>query len=296
MVILMIFSNNNVLLFFYFYIQRMDTTWQFQKSAVPRNLKQVTKGPPIDYRVGPIKCPDSVPYFNVYKRSCDLYNNRVARDLQNHIPESLVEKDDQNLINIYNERLTPADPDEDSEFWAEAPGVIFSKKYFHEVIPLSELPTNRFLNAIVRLSICLFLIFLLFTCNLYSIFIILFALIVTYIQKAFSPDTTGTKSTPDTTGTNENTEDFIGLPIFDGPKPTNSERVGTSNDPAQYDVYNTPTDFDDRLFKSVSENVGDYMQEANKVISWDPFCQKSMTKGGIEHVLYGNNVGRHLFY
>lgn len=284
----------------------MDPAKYYEHNPVPWNLKKKPHGGvPVNLRESPIQCPDWVPYFNVYKEQCDLRNNPIARALQNPPGQQLNYQ-----INRNFERFSPIDeikreldqlPDQksfgeqsqdneeninnnDVPFWWDDPCVLTNKEHIYDIIPLPGMSLNRILNAFVRISVILFFLLYLVTGSLATIIIVIIAVIGTLYVHSQKNEITVEQID------RENEEHFVGLPS-DVPS-----GVGTSNNPLDYAVYNTPAEFDDRLFKSVEENYGDMIMERNQVVSWDPFCQLSMTRGGFEHVLYGDNVKRHLFY
>ena len=180
----------------------------------------------------------------------------------------------------------PANSDEeDIAFWWDDPCVLVDKDYIFDIIPDPEMPLNKLLNSIVRFSVILFFLVYLITQEISMLYLVVAAFLATWYIHEYHSD--GFESM---IAKKPKKEKFIGLPS-DVPG-----GVGTSNNPLDYRVLNTPAEFDDRLFKSNEENSGNYMMERNQVKSWDPFCPLSMTGGGFEHVLYGDNVKRHLFY
>jgi len=291
----------------------------YQKNPVPWNLKKKKRGGiPINLYEGPIQCPANVPYFNVYKVECDLNNNSVAQELQNPDGPNGPDKKTplgtrQYVVNRNYERFnstTPLDdlkkeldqlPNYDNEeeceqtctskpekvidetpFWFEDPSILIDKDHILDIIPNQEMSSNQLLNSVVRFSIVLFFLIYLVTQEISMLYFVVAAILATmFIHKERGSDEQSDE---------QSDEKFIGLPS------SAPGGVGTSNNPLDYKVLNTPAEFDDRLFKSNEENAGNYMMERNKVKSWDPFCPLSITGGGFEHILYGDNVKRHLFY
>ena len=196
------------------------------------------------------------------------------------------DEEEKRLRRDEEEKRLRRDEVKDTSFWWDNPCVLVDRDQISDFIPSPEMPLNRLLNSIVRFSVVLFVLVYLITKEISMLYLVVAAFLSTWYIYYYKKDSfeqllkkPGKKK-----------EKFIGLPsnVPGG--------VGTSNNPLDYAVYNTPAEFDDRLFKSNVENSGDYMQERNQVLSWDPFCPLSMTKGGFEHVLYGDNVKRHLFY
>ncbi len=186
--------------------------------------------------------------------------------------------------------------EEDTSFWWNDPCVLVDQEHIFDIIPDPEMPLNKLLNSIVRFSVVLFFLVYMITQEISMLYLVVAAVLATWYIHEYQSDgfeamiVKKRKPKHKTMSCAKPKEKFIGLPS-DVPG-----GVGTSNNPLDYKVLNTPAEFDDRLFKSNEENSGNYMMERNQVKSWDPFCPLSMTGGGFEHVLYGNNVKRHLFY
>jgi len=317
----------------------MDQSYNWKHNPVPYNIKKKEKAP------FTTKCGDNKPFFNIYKVSCDNYNNRMA-DINNPNPsDGMIGNSsmfqEQNKININNERFEESlldldklkkeldgdiekkynstegygssnDPNggSDDPFWVDDCQILWKQDRIMELIPTQDMPPNRALNSMVRLSVLVFLILAVFGISVNAIFIPLIVMGLTYSIKDTYTETysafnkvsqySDSMRTPPTCGSgsseksslypeygNTSCEGFVGDAIRNNPL--------TDDTTIPFEVHNSAPEFDDRMFKSSQEAYGDLMEERNKIKSWDPFCPQSMTKGGFEKWLYGD-VKRHLYY
>lgn len=303
----------------------MDQSYNWKSNPVPYNIKQKERAKYND-------CSNSKPFFNIYKVSCDNYNNRIS-DINNPNPsDGMIGNSsmfqEQNKININNERFEGLDLEklkmeldgnieekynnnneeaesDDDKFWVDDCGILWDTDRIIDLFPTNEMAPNRALNSMVRLSILVFLILSIFGISVNAIFVPLIVMGLTYYIRDMYVETfsaynkvaqhSSNMRTPPTCGSgalhpeygNTSCEGFVGDAIRNNPL--------TDDTLIPLEVNNSPAEFDDRLFKSSQEAYGDYVEERNRVKSYDPFCPLSMTKGGFAKWLYGD-VKRHLYY
>lgn len=311
----------------------MDPTWQYQNNPVPWNQRfkykgSGKKGTPLSLfaNESPIKCGPEAIYHNVYKIQCDLRNNQTARTLQNtNTPEQVSEvlyyspnKNDERFTTELSEAVNEIcpKPNADKEeskvpLWISDFSVLWKDLEPSSFLPSPKQDRTELLNAIVRFSVILFGALALITmCPnqlIYIPIVMISTIIVNVILQSMDDIdsiTEQVKNCQVSRPTIPSLPDINMVTDMGGEEaftpPPNGRVIGgigtTSNPETDFQVTNGPAEFDNRLFKGTSENMGDLIAERNEVLSYDPFCPLSMEGGGREFILTGNTIKRHMFY